>query len=790
MKFPLSWLAELVDINVTTQELATTLSMAGLEVESVETIGDNITGITTAKIQSINPHPNADRLVVTQVHDGTTTYQIVTGAKNITVGDVVPVSLVGATLASGLKIKASNLRGVDSNGMLCSKEECGLEPDIDGIWILDQNTPLGVNFVDYACLNDTILDVAILPNRGDCQSVLGLAREIATLTNQPFKLPNIDYKKSAIEHAYTVTSQDKHCPYYVGRYICNCHNGQSPLWLTRRLQLCGIRPISLLVDITNYVLLETGQPLHAFDDNLCKSRQITIKCPLKPVDFITLDSIKRNAKPTNLLIYEGSTPVAIAGVMGGVSTEVSDQTTAIFLEAAYFDPTSVRKTATQLGLRTDSAIRFEKGVDVSMVDYASDRACQLFTQLAQATVSDQVSIFKDESHACFKQTQLDFDLDQINSFLGTSYSIHQATTCLESLGFKLHDNKLTVPSWRQHDIENWPCVAEELLRCLGFDSVPSKLNHNIILNDQDDGLVKLMSTTQDFFVSNGFYEINTYPMISAKDLISLNQPLTPEIELANPISKELAVMRPSLLPSFLRLINYHQDRQINSGSYFEIGRGFTTDTETTYLSAGIASSYLTQTYNKQQQHLSAEIYDHLKHTLHRWFKLNNIAVEFKSVKTPPAFAHPQIYQEVVVGNVTLGYITQCHPNYLDQFDIELPVVFTEISLDSVLNLLNQSLTYQPFSRFPSTRRDIALLVPNNLTYAEILTFITKYKHKMVTDVGVFDVFKSEQLGSDKQSIGIYFIYQDIKGTLSDKKVNNAHDHLCQRLIKELNVEIR
>ena len=343
--------------------------------------------------------------------------------------------------------------------------------------------------------------------------------------------------------------------------------------------------------------------------------------------------------------------------------------------------------------------------------------------------------------------------------------------------------------WRQHDVTSWPCLAEELLRCLGFNQIKGNFNHQVLANNMHDPLVDLTDRVQQFFVANGFNELNTYPMISQKDISWLQLKSTDNTTISNPISPEFSVMRPSLLPSFMRILHYHHQRQMSSGAYFEVGRQFKPDGETTTLAMAISDAYMINHYNDAQTKLAKTIFQHGCHHLKRWLSSLSIEATFTET-TGPCFAHPHYYQELTVGNNVLGYITTCHPSYLDHYDIATPVIFAEICLDVVLHLCNHTPTYRPFSRFPSTRRDIALVVPKDLTYDTILTFINQYKHKTVVDVGVFDVFKSEQLGPDQTSIGIYFIYQDMATTLADDKVNKAHDRLCKRLVNELPVVIR
>ncbi len=792
MKFPLSWLRDYIKIDCSSEELVDKLTMAGLEVEQVATIGESLSGIITGRIDCITKHPDADKLVITSVFDGKTHHQIVTGASNITEGDIVPVSLPGAVLANGTKIKSTKLRGVQSDGMLCSEAECGVTEHSAGIWILSKDTPIGIDFIDYAILHDVILDISILPNRGDCQSILGLAREIAALTGQPFSLPPVTLSETAIDHNYSVETYSELCPLYLGRYITSITNTSAPLWMQRRLQLCGIRPISMIVDITNYVLLETGHPLHAFDDQKCDQKSFSISEAAEATTITTLDGQKRSLSSQQLLILNDDNPVAIAGIMGGQNTEVSESTHSIFLEAAYFDPTSIRRAATSLGLRTESSMRFEKGVCVDTVDYASQRAASLLVTYAGASVSNNVTTASLPNHPCFDTHTLTLSPDQLNTFLGSKFTSQQIETVLTSLGFKVDNTLVTIPSWRAHDIKEWPCIAEEVARLIGFDTIESTLPHSLPIQDNDDPLVELTKITQDFFVANGFNEVNTYPMIAEDDLNYISQLKKDDWnELANPISPQLAIMRPLLLPSLLSLVSYHSTRQLPNQVLFEVGRSFQKDLEISSLGVVISGKHDLGAYTAANRALELDIFSTLTHTCKRFFKQLGLDISLShDSKSVATWSHPHLNYTISLNKTFIGSLAQVHPTVLDHYGIKDPVVYLDVNLTKLLTLQNSNSIYRPFSRFPSTRRDIALCVPDTLTFADIMDVVTKFKHKTVIKTGIFDVFESESLAPYSRSIGIYFIYQSMTETLSDEIVNKNHQRLCDRLTESLPVQIR
>ncbi|RAP30292.1 phenylalanine--tRNA ligase subunit beta [Candidatus Marinamargulisbacteria bacterium SCGC AG-343-D04] len=791
MKFSYSWLKSLLPLTESPEDLAEKLTMAGLEVESIDSIGTCIEGITTGKIESISPHPNADKLVITSVSDGKNSHQIVTGAKNISVGDIIPVSLPGSVVASGMKLKQTALRGVDSFGMLCSETECGITDESEGIWILPSDTPLGVDFVEYAILKDSILDIAILPNRGDCQSIWGLAREIAAITGETLSLPKVSVSSTDIKHSYSVQSQSSHCPLYIGRYISSINKAPTPLWMKRRLELCGIRPISLIVDVTNYVLLETGHPLHAFDDAKCASKSISIIESTKKHSLTTLDSQKRSCQEGQLLICEGNTPVALAGIMGAENTEVSPDTSAIFLEAAYFTPHIIRRSATLSGLRTDSSSRFEKGTNIETTELASQRAAMLLQELGQATVSNHVITCKDNTHELFKSKSLPFDINQLNSFLGSNHNENSIKTLLTTLGFTIKNKQISIPSWRREDISDWPCIAEEIARLKGFDSIPSTLPTQHIIQDQDSLELTLTRSSEDFFVHNGFTQLNTYPMVSEDDIkhCKLSTDLS-QYGLANPISPELAVLRPSLLPSFLRIISHHSARQQHDCAFVEVGSHFNDNNEEHVLAFCLTGSPYENTASPDQRSIAENSpFIHLQSLLQRLEAQLGYSFTL-SFDSPDSWHHPVQFQHFSIGNINLGSLALVHPSISSQFNIHHPLAFGHLSLTRLASIVATPKQYRHFSSFPSTRRDIACCVPKSLSYAEILSHIHTYKHKSVVDIGIFDLFESEKLGPDNKSIGIYLIYQDLKQTLADEKVNKAHQRLCDQLVKQLPLTIR
>jgi phenylalanyl-tRNA synthetase beta chain len=793
MLFSLKWLKEYVEINVTATELADKMNLAGQEVESLVEVGKGLCNIITGKITKIEKHPNADKLVITQIFDGKDTHQIVTGATNIFEGAIVPASLPGAVLANGLKIKNSQLRGIDSNGMLCSEVELGAAQEADGIWILPEDTPLGVDFVEYANLQDTLLDIGVLPNRGDCQSIYGMAREISTILGSPLKKPETQINEinetcqTSIELA-----EPELCPLYTGRLIKDVKNNKTPLWMQRRLQLSGIRPLGLLIDITNYVLLELGQPLHAFDNEKIENSKIIIRKATQKERFTTLDDIERELTSENLLICDGKKSVALAGVMGGKNSEISDTTTDIFLESAYFFPSNVRKTASKLGLRTESVIRFEKGVDPEQVELASQRASHLYQELANGKVVKDFKIQKNQNHPHFQNKELDFSVDAINKLLGSSFNQNEMQNTLQKLGFSMNQDKITIPSWRRLDIQELPCIAEEIARMLGFENIPSTMPLDSVIVERQTKEHKLSNNIKTLLINNGFFECQTFTMIAEDDFRKTDIQATDLIKLQNPLTIEESVMRTHMLPSLLKTASFNLKRQAENLKIFEIGKTFISRdqkvSEELHCTALIIGERFDNVYRETDKKANNfDIYN-LKGLTNLLTSLGLPELNYQLTTTN--YLHPKQALAININKQTIGEIGVIHPTVANNYEIEAYIYYLDININKLTATPPKKVIFKSISKFPQTRRDIAILAPKTLPYNEIEDTIKKFKPKNTVNFFVFDCFESEKIGTDKKSLAFGFIYQNNEKTLSDEEVNKAHEKFCNFLTQKLPITIR
>ncbi|RAP33869.1 phenylalanine--tRNA ligase subunit beta [Candidatus Marinamargulisbacteria bacterium SCGC AG-410-N11] len=794
MKFSLEWLSEYCNFTLTADQLADRLPLSGFEVDEVFKPGALLKLIITGKVIAIDPHPNADRLVITQISDGEATHQIVTGATNIKIDDIVPVSLAGGVVANGTKIKASKLRGVISNGMLCSESELGLAEESKGIWILPKDTPLGVNFIDYANLNDEVLDIDILPNRGDCQSHIGMAREIASILGLPFNPPEfkINYEETPPKNQrqITVNESDK-SPLYIGKYIRNAKCSETPLFMQRRLLSVGIRPISLFVDITNYVLLEYGQPLHAFDEDSLSSDPIIIRNATKHEMIVTLDNEKRKLSEQDLVICNGEKPVAIAGIMGDKETEITNQTTSIFLEAAYFLPATIRKSMHNVGLRSESSIRFEKGVDVDNIINAANRACFFYQTLGNATILKEFAEFKQQNHPLFKENTMPFSVNDINQLLGTAIQSETITNTLKSLGFTFNKDEtiIHVPSWRKLDIKEMPCLAEEIARLIGLDNIPESLPNQPILQGHSNKLFTLKQSIGQHLSTLGLLEVVTFPMISPNDVkkCGLNNFKLKEIK--NPISIEESIMRPSLLPSLINIIKFNQNRNQFNLKLFELGKRYQDDTETSVCSMLVSGDWLQQVYSPGFKSFNDFSIYHLRGILESLFFHLKMSISFSLSLNQDLF-HPNYQLSIISNEFTIGYIGMVHPLIQKQYNISKPLFFVEINLDQLIKTPKKISTFSEISKFPSTSRDIAILAPKELNFDELYNTIQQLKPNIVNDIALFDYFESDSIGADKKSLAFTLRYQTHEGTLSDDDVNEMHTKFCKSLLSKLPISIR
>ena len=800
MKAPLSWLKDYVDIDCSPEELKDKLFSCGFEVEEMTYIAKQIERIVVCKILSIEKHPDADKLSVVQIDAGEHgKLQIVTAATNIFVGALVPVALDNSTLFNGEKIKTGKLRGVTSYGMFCSGEELGITDDwykgasVNGILILNEDYPLGVEVKKVLELEDVMFDINITANRPDCQSILGLAREVAAVINKPLKMPNTTYNVDKdISTKNTIKVSNKAydlCPRYSAQLVSNVKIEESPLWLKRRLFLMGIRSISNIVDITNYVLLEIGQPMHAFDLNELSNKEIIVRRADDGEKIVTLDEKEFELNANNLVICDADKPVALAGVMGGINSGIKDDTKNIVFESAKFARDNIRKTSKQLGQRTDASSRYEKGVDYYSVELGLKRALNLIDALGCGKIScDNYDLYEGE----IKQKVISTTIQKVNAVLGIEVPTDEIVNILKRLDFgvSLTNDKLdvVVPLYRE-DMEDYPDVAEEIIREYGYDNiVPTLLKTSAITNGGLTDAQKSHEELKNLLLGYGFNEMINYSFVSEKeyDLFSLDKDSEQYkfIKLLNPLGEDLAVMRTSLMPSAVRSACHNITRKNFEGRLFELAKVYNPETlpleelptENEILSIVMFGE------NEDFFTLKGVIEGILSNFC------ANRKVQF--IRSNQKFLHPTRCADIVIDGETIGYLGQIHPNIIEKLDADKPVFGAEISYSKLSNKFNEKIVAKAISKFPIVERDLAIIIDNAIDCASIEEIIKKAGGKYLESVKLFDIYQGAQIGEGKKSMAFNLIFVAEDRTLNVEEVDNMIKKILKSLSFQLGAQLR
>ncbi|MCD5405780.1 MAG: phenylalanine--tRNA ligase subunit beta [Desulfotomaculum sp.] len=805
MKVSYNWLREFVDIELSPFELADKLTMFGIAVENVKYLGENIDNVVVGKILSINCHPNADKLVICQVTaDGKNRLQIVTGATNISEGDIVPVALDGAKLPNGVTIKKAKLRGEVSNGMLCSGEELGIErgmlPDDQqhGIMTLPSDTELGIDIKRYLHFDDYVLDLDLTPNRGDCLSVVGVAREVAALLGKKIKTPEIvleEDNSADINDFIDVDIQSKDlCYRYACRLIKGVKIGKSPMWMQQRLIAAGIRPINNVVDVTNYVMLELGQPLHAFDYKKLSGSKIIVRNACDDEKIVTLDGVERSLTEDMLLICDAKSPVAVAGVMGGLHSEVSDETVDILIESACFNAINIRRTSKKLNLRSESSIRFEKGVDVTGCAKAADRAAELIQKLAGGSLAKGIV---DRYVKKYEEKVLVLRPSRVEHILGVSIEKQDMKGILSSLEFKVEDEdgnlKVTVPSFR-HDVTMEIDLIEEIARAYSYDKIPETLIYGITTHGSLNQKQKLISEIKNILVGCGLTEVITYGFIDPNTFDKMNIPsdskLRDVLKLQNPLSEEQSVMRTVLVPNLLEVAQRNHNRSVHDVAIFEIGRVFykTDDVlpdERTVL-AVVLSGRVEKTWNEP---LYEYDFYHLKGIIEVLFEKIGLKDLYFEKHSDPSF-HPGRTCSLNLRGKMVGVLGELHPDVLENYKLPYRAVACKIDLSSLFDMKIKTPKYKKLPKFPPVERDLAVVVEKGVASQELINSVRKAGGRILKSAYVFDVYSGEQVPDGYKSIAFKLIFQADDRTLTDKEISKKVDQILNALEKGFKAKLR
>lgn len=804
MKFTLSWLSTFVSVDdVSPEALADKLTMLGLEVDAVTPLYQGLEQIITAKVLSAEKHPNADRLTLCQVDTGEEVVQIVCGAPNVRQGLVTALARPGTRLPDGMKIKKAKVRGEQSLGMLCSARELGLSEDHSGIMELDESLEIGIFLTDALELNDTMIEVDLTPNRPDCASVLGIAREVAGFTGRKLHQPiaeapgldagTTDFSVSIEEAAL--------CPRYTARRLTSVTIAPSPWWLQRQLLAVGMRPINNIVDITNFVMLEYGQPLHAFDFQRIRQDKIVVRCPTeKEKEFVTLDGSTRTLESDMLMICDGEGPVAVAGVMGGINSEVTTETREVLLESACFDPISIRRTARRLHLPSEASYRFERGVDPDISLVAMERAVQLMVELAGAGICDGGA---DEYPGRMEKRKLVLRPEKVCRLLGMKLSRTEIADYLKGIEFSVVDNdagnlQVEVPSFRP-DIEREIDLVEEIARLVGYNEIPTTMPLIKMDYPVPDALRELRKNVSSVCTGQGFFEAINYSFVDEKHLDfmgldpgDLRRKVT---RLLNPLTEEQAVMRSMLLPGLLENVGRNINYQQPDLKLFEIGKVFFQhktgeQPEEKYQLCTVCTGERYPTASPIHfTGRQSDCFD-IKGLLESIIDSLRISGSKKSLEYITTMEQEQPYVtpgsslSLVDGTVEIARIGQIRDQILRNIGIKQPVFFLECDLHLLGELPQSQKQFIPIPRYPMMKRDIALLVPEQVPGGKLLDAIKKHRAELVESVDIFDVYSGKPIEDGMKSVALSVTYRSAKKTLDDVTVDNIHEKIVQYLMTE------
>jgi phenylalanyl-tRNA synthetase beta chain len=804
MKVPLSWLREYVDLELPAQELAHRLTMAGVEVGEIVEIGD-WGECFVGQVMAVRPHPQADRLRLCQVTTGTEELEVVCGAPNVAAGQKICFAKVGARLFNTHNgkhepLKEARIRGVVSRGMICSELELGLGNDQAGIIVLPEDAPLGTPLDQY--LGDTILDLELTPNRLDCLSILGVAHEVAALTGASVREPDISYLEEGppVSEQISVSVPDSDlCCRYTASLISGVKIGPSPHWLQERLSRAGQRPINNVVDVTNYVMLEYNQPLHAFDYDLLEDRTIIVRRAGPGETLVTLDSIERRLNTQVLVIADSHQPIGIGGVIGGANSEIGPGTTSVLLEAATFNGFNNRRTAQAFRLRTEATLRFEKGLRPELAPIALRRATQLIQQVAGGRVAqDIIDVFPGRGRL---GQPVELTASRLKKVLGMAVDVETVERVLGCLGFQTKREgpdalEVTVPYWR-NDIGIEDDLVEEVVRIIGYDSVPTTMLSTPIPYLQPDRRRQLREQVKDALAGAGMQEVISYPLISLDDLEKVNRLDAGNLPLriANPLNAEQERLRPTLRPSLLGTLTANQGHGEGPFLLFEVGTVFEPQAgqlpDEQEMVAGVLAgrrwepSWLNQPAGPPEALL--DFYD-VKGIVEGLLGNLGLAADYEPEED--LSFHPGRCACIMLDGVSLGVVGELHPAVRERFDLrEQPVGFFELRLDTLLQALPEGeRVFASVSRYPAATRDLALVIPADVPAGKVQSIISR--HRLVTGVDLFDIYTGDNIASGTKSLAFHVCFQAHNRTLTTEEVNRSLQGLLRTLEREVQASLR
>ncbi len=797
MKVPFNWLKEFVPLSADPQEVADRLTMRGLEVEGLESISAAFSEVYVGEIVEVEKSPSAEKLSLCRVDTGSEVLPILCGAPNVARGKKVPVAVPGARLTDNSLIESRRIRGMESRGMLCSERELGLSDDHSGIMILPEETRLGEPLDAALQVTDYVLDVNVPPNRGDCQSILGVAREVAAIFEQQVTLPAADLNEEDEEIsgaiALAVLDTDA-CPRYVLRMIRNITIVPAPFWMRSRITKCGMRPINSIVDVTNYVMLELGQPLHAFDYERITDRRIEVRLARDRAVFRTLDGSDRPLEKGDILICDGSGPVALAGVMGGENSEISEQTKHVALESAFFNPLLIRRTSRRMDLRSEASARFEKGIDIENVDYSARRAIRLMQEISGGTVLRGAR----EVYEKKPSRSISLSLKRTSEVIGTPIKDEEALKALWSMGISIERDgdrlACSIPSFR-HDLNEYFDLIEEVARIYGYEKIPATTPVSPLLPVRRSRRDIFIDSSKDYLSAAGFFEVINYGFFDKADIAKFK--LQPKddaegvdrrasyVSIMNPISKELAVMRTFLAAGVLESLAYNVNRGVRNLRIFEVGKVFFQGSsgelpdESLHLCCALSGKereYFWRDSLKEYDFFDVKgVIDGL---------MERFRVGFDVVKTDEPFLEPGKGADILIDGTKVGWMGQLSGEVAQAYEIKEKVLCAELNLDVAMDKGVDGRTYRPIPRFPAVTRDFSFIVEEDIPVSTLIEIIEGVS-PLIVSVGVFDVFIKEV-----KSISFRVVLQSFEDTLTDETINDVQQVIIERLTKVQGVKLR
>lgn len=787
---------------ITPEQLAEKITNSGIEVESVVKLDEGIKGLVVGHVLECEKHPNADKLSKCLVDIGEDEpKQIICGAPNVAKGQKVIVAKVGAVLPGNFKIKRAKLRGEESNGMICSLQEIGVEPKLiakefsSGIFVFPSDTPVGEDPIAIINRDDYVLELGLTPNRADCMSMIGVAYEVAAILDREVKLPQPKVNpigEKASDYIKVTVEAPEDNPLYVAKVIKNVKIGPSPLWMQGRLMAAGIRPHNNVVDITNYVLLEYGQPLHAFDYDRLNSKEILVRRAKQGEKLVTLDDIERELTTDHLVITNGTYPVALAGVMGGANSEVTSDTTTVLLEAAYFHGQTIRKASKDFGLRSEASSRFEKGIDASRVRAAAERAAELMSLYASGEVLEG-SVEVD--HLSREPIVVTVSLEKINQVLGTEMTTDEVKDIFRRLQFevKVENNQfiVTIPS-RRWDISISEDLIEEVARLYGYDRIPKTLPISSSTPGHLTDYQKKRRAVRRYLEGTGLYQAITYSLTSKEKAAKYALETRDYIQLSMPMSEDRSTLRQSIIPQLLEVVKYNLARQMESVAVYEVGTIFLAHgkgqlpEEREHLAAAITGMWHEHGWQGEKKAVDFFV---LKGILEGMFARLGLDEQVHYKKAKLDGMHPGRTAEIFLSGEKIGFIGQIHPTVQKELDIKETYVF-ELNLRKVLETKAEPLKYEPIPRYPSITRDIALVVDKNQAARDLEEIIIEAGQPLLKEVHVFDLYEGEKMERGKKSIAFSLKYYDENKTLTDDEVIAVHEKVLEALKEKAGATLR